>query len=330
MIIGVRRHLLPLVALLLLLLLAACAPAATADPTRSVATTPTPSASAEATASLAAFPVSLTDDAGASVQIESEPQRIVSLAPSNTEIVCALGACDRVVGVTDADDFPADVADIPDVVIAAQVDTEAVVAAEPDLVLAAGNELTPSTVITQLTDLGLVVMTLYPETLDEVYGDIELVGSALGATSAAADVVADMQRRAAAVQDAVAGTDAPRTFYEVAVFEGTIYTAGDGSFIADLIELAGGDPITGDATGTIGLEALVAADPELIVLGDATYDPSVTAEAVAQRPGWGEMAAVEDGRITVFSDDLIATRPGPRIVDGLEALARVIHPEAFD
>jgi iron complex transport system substrate-binding protein len=322
MIIGLRRHLLPLA--LLLVLLAACAPAATANPTVSA------SAAATGSPAAATFPLTLTDDAGASVSIESEPQRIVSLAPSNTEIVCALGACDRVIGVTDADDYPAEVAEIPDVIVAAQVDTEAVVAAEPDLVLAAGNELTPSTVIAQLTDLGLTVVTLYPETLDEVYADIELVGRALGAEAAAADVVADMQQRASEVQETVAGTDAPRTFYEVGVFEGTIYTAGDGSFIADLIELAGGEPVTGDATGTIALEALVAADPELIVLGDATYDPSITPDAVAQRPGWAEMTAVGEGRVIVFTDDLIATRPGPRIVDGLEALARAIHPEAFD
>jgi iron complex transport system substrate-binding protein len=321
MIIGVRRHLLPIA---MLLLLAACSSAATSNPTTPV------SAAATSSSVAATFPVTLTDDAGASVIIESEPQRIVSLAPSNTEIVCALGACDRVVGVTDADDYPAEVAEIPDVVVAAQVDTEAVVAAQPDLVLAAGNELTPSTVIAQLIDLGLTVVTLYPESLDEVNADIELVGSALGAEPAAADIVADVRQRASDVQDAVAGADAPRTFYEVGLFEGTVYTAGDGSFLADLIELAGGQPITGDATGTIGLEALVAADPELIVLGDATYDPSITTDAVAQRPGWAEMTAVREGRVIVFADDLVATRPGPRIVDGLEALARAIHPEAFD
>jgi iron complex transport system substrate-binding protein len=272
----------------------------------------------------------VTDDAGASVSIESEPQRIVSLSPSNTEIVCALGACDRVVGVTDADDYPPEIAEVTDVVVATQVDTEAVVAAEPDLVLAAGNELTPSTVIAQLNDLGLTVVTLYPETLDEVYADIELVGEAIGATAAASDVVADMGARAADVRSAVSDANSPRTFYEVGVFEGTIYTAGDGSFVADLIELAGGEPVTGDATGSIGLETLVAADPELIVLGDATYDPTLTPDAVADRPGWAEMTAVREGRVIAFADDLILTRPGPRVVDGLEALARAIHPEAFD
>ena len=128
---------------------------------------------------------------------------------------------------------------------------------------------------------------------------------------------------------AVAGLEAPRTFYEVSVFEGIIYTAGEGSFLASLIETAGGDPITGDALSTaIELEELVAADPELILLGDATYDPTITAESVAERPGWETMTAVEDGRVVVMAEDVVITRPGPRIVDGLEALARAIQPDA--
>ena len=128
----------------------------------------------------------------------------------------------------------------------------------------------------------------------------------------------------------MAGLAQPRTFYEVGVFEGTIYTAGEGSFLASLIETAGGDPITGDALSTsIEAEDLVAADPELILLGDATYDDTITPESVAARPGWAGMAAVANGRVLVVTEDVVITRPGPRIVDGLEALARAIHPDAF-
>jgi iron complex transport system substrate-binding protein len=313
--------------LLFAVLLAACAPA----PSASTSLQPGPSASAAASASQpAAFPVSLTDDAGREVALQAEPARVVSLAPSNTEIVCALDVCDRLVGVTDFDDFPAEVADVDKVVTNAQVDVEAVVAAEPDLVLAAGNELTPTTVIDQLTDLGLTVLVLYPESLDEVTADIELVGAALGRADAAQAVIEDMETRIDMVEEAVAGLDAPRTFYEVSVFEGTIYTAGEGSFLASLIETAGGEPVTGDALSTaIELEELVAADPELILLGDATYDPTITAESVGARPGWETMTAVADGRVVVMTEDVVITRPGPRIVDGLEALARAIHPEAL-
>lgn len=276
------------------------------------------------------FPLELTDDADRTVTIESEPERIVSLAPSNTEIVCALDACDRIVGVTDFDDYPPEVADVDKVVTFAQVDVEAVVAAEPDLVIAAGNELTPTSVIDQLGDLGLTVLVLYPESLDEVMADIELVGRAIGRADEATALVADMESRVEAVETAVEDLDQPRTFYEVSVFEGTIYTAGEGSFLASLIETAGGDPVTGDALSTsIAIEDLVAADPELILLGDATYDPTITPESVAARPGWDAMTAVESGDVVVVIDDLVITRPGPRIVDGLEALVRAIHPDAL-
>lgn len=318
------RLAIPLVIAVLLAACAAAPPAGTSAPPSSADASAAPAASQPA-----AFPVTLTDDAGRDVALESEPARVVSLAPSNTEIVCALDACDRLVGVTDFDDYPAEVAEIDKVVTMAQVDVEAVVAAEPDLVLAAGNELTPTTVIDQLADLGLPVLVLYPQSLTEVTADIELVGTALGRDDAARVLVDGMEARIEAVEEAVAGLDAPRTFYEVGVFEGTIYTAGEGSFLASLIETAGGEPITGDALSTaIELEELVAADPELILLGDATYDPSITAESIAQRPGWETMTAVADGRVMVMTEDVVITRPGPRIVDGLEALARAIHPGA--
>jgi cobalamin transport system substrate-binding protein len=305
----------PRILLTLLLALAACAAPASA-PTSSPQPTP---------------PLTLTDDAGRAVEVPAQAARIVSLAPSNTEIVCALHACDRVVGVTDFDDYPPEVADRQKVVIGAQVDVERVVAAHPDLILAAGNELTPTAVIEQLTRLGYPVLTLYPQSLDEVYGDISLVGRAIEETDAAAALVDQMRQRVDAVTRAVAGASRPRTFYEVSVFEGVIYTAGDGSFLASLIDLAGGAPVSGEARSTsISLEQLVSADPQLIVLGDSSYDPTITPASVAARPGWGKMSAVHEGHVVPYPEDLVTTRPGPRIVDGLEALARVVHPEAFD
>lgn len=315
------------VLLALSLVLAACAPAPGASESSPTAPPP-PSATPEA---VTAYPLTLTDDAGREVTVAADPERIVSLAPSNTEIACALGACDQLVGVTDFDDYPPEVATVEKVVVFAQVDVEKVVAADPDVVLAAGNELTPTAVIDQLTGLGLTVLVLYPESLDEVYANVEMVGQALDEQGAASELVDGMRVRVEAVEGAVAGAEPPRTFYEVSIFEGTIYTAGEGSFIASLIETAGGEPITGDPLSTsIALEDLVAADPELILLGDAAYDASVTPETVAARPGWGEMTAVRDGRILPMLEDLLITRPGPRIVDGLEALARAIHPDRFD
>lgn len=307
---------------LIALLLAACAPGG--SPSSGATTAASPVASA-------AYPRTVTDDAGRVVSLPGAPARIVSLAPSGTEIVCALGACDRLVGVTDVDDYPVEVASVPKVVIATQVDVEKVVATDPQLVLAAGNELTPTTVIDQLARLGYPVLVLYPESLDELYADIELVASAIDAATTAGQLLADLRARERAVVEAVAGAERPRTFYEVGVFQGTIYTAGANSFLASLITIAGGEPITGDALSTaIQLEALVAADPQLILLGDAAYDPSITPESVAARPGWEGMTAVVQGQVMAVPEDPVISRPGPRIIDGLEALARAIHPERFD
>ena len=318
-----------------LLLVMPLAVAACAAPGTGTTPSSAPSSSVQPSAAPSApprtdYPLTLTDDAGRQVKLAADPRRIVSLAPSNTEIVCALDACDELVGVTDYDDYPAEVREIPDVVIYAQVDIEKVVNAEPDLVIAAGNEQTPTSVIDRLEELGLTVLVLYPERLDEIYDDITLVGEALDEQEDAASLVSDMEERAAAVEEAVAGASEPRTFYEVGVFQGTIYTAGSDSFLASLIQMAGGDPVTGNAQGVIQPEALVAADPELILLGDAAYEPRVTPQDLRQRGAtWVQLTAVREDRIVPMLQDLIITRPGPRIVEGLELLARAIHPEAF-
>lgn len=333
------RSLSPAVLLaVLVLLLAACSRGGTGgDPTASPRSTP---AATLRPTSEPAYPVTVVDAAGREVTIPAEPQRIVSLAPSNTEIVCALDACDRLVATDDfRTGFPPEVLAVveplPTVVTFTEVDLEGIVAAEPDLVLAAGNELTPSDDIAALDELGLTVVVLYPETLDEIYEEIELMGRVLGQEAEADALVGSMRDRVDAVTAAVEEAERPRTFYEVSLFEGTIYTAGSGSFLASMIELAGGDPITGDPQGVIQVEQLVEADPQLILLGDASYDPTLATPeqavaAVAARPGWDTMSAVRDGRVVPFLDDIVTTRPGPRIVDGLEALASAIHPELAD
>ena len=252
----------------------------------------------------------------------------MSLAPSNTEIACAVGACDDLVGVTDVDDYPSQVADVAKVVVGAQVDVEKVVAAEPDLVLAGGNGITPDAILTQLDELGLTVLVLYPQTVDEIGDDIALVGQAVDENEAAAAEVGRIQAAVTRVTAAVAGADRPRVFYEVGVFEGQIYTAGANSFLASLIDLAGAEAVTGDATTTsIALEDLVAADPQVILLGDAAYDPTITADTVAARPGWGGMTAVTEGRVLPMPEDIVITRPGPRVTEGLAALAQALHPD---
>jgi iron complex transport system substrate-binding protein len=328
-----QRHRAPLLLLVALALLLAACGQTVSQTFSSVGDSIPPPATASlqpsAASSASAYPLVLTDDAQRTVTLTARPERIVSLAPSNTELVCAVGACDALVGVTDFDDYPAQVKDVPKVVIQAVPDVEKIVAARPDLVLAAGNQQTPQAVIDRLVELKVPVLVLYPPFLDGVYADLTLIGRAVGREAAAESLVSQMRDRVEAVGERVTDASRPRVFYEVSVYQGVIYGAGKDSFLASLIETAGGQPITGDATGVIQIEDLVAADPQLILLGDAAYDPSVTPDGVAGRRGWGSMTAVRERAIKPMPDDPVITRPGPRVVDGLEALARAIHPELF-
>ena len=296
-------------------------PVAVATATPSATAAPTPSASA-----VPAFPTTLTDDEGKSVMITSEPQKIVSLTPASTEILFALGAGPRVIATTEFDDYPPAAVALPDVATYTAVDVEKIVGMEADLVIAGGNFFNPPEAIARLRTLGVPVLVVYAPDLAGALKDIELIGAAVGLSDVAGDMTAAMQADIDAVSAVTAGLDKPRTFYEIDVSTGPIYTVADGSVYVQMIELAGGDPITTGSTTdfAIPLEKLITADPELILLGDAAY--KVTAADVKARSGWNVMTAVKTDAIRPVND-IIITRPGPRLVQGLRELALAIHPD---
>jgi iron complex transport system substrate-binding protein len=270
----------------------------------------------------------LTDDEGTTVELATEPERVVSLTPATTELLFALGEGDKLVGRGEFDDYPPEAADVPPVASFTGVDIEAVVGQEPDLVLAGGNFFTPPDDVARLRDLDIPVLVLYAENVDEVLTDIELVGQAIGASDAAEEMTTDIAQRVDEVTTAVAELAATRTFYEIG-YGPDIYGPAPDSFVADMVLLAGGEPITtGDpVVFSITLEQLVDQDPEVIVLGDAAYPPPVCPDVVAAREGWSDMTAVTNGDIRPVND-IIVTRPGPRIGEGLADLALAIHPDA--
>jgi iron complex transport system substrate-binding protein len=315
--------------LALSVLLAACsAPGGgpSSPPASSPAVPASVTSSLEPSPSPAAFPVTLADDEGTEVEIAAEPQRIVSLTPATTEILFKLGAGRRVAATTDFDDYPPEAVALPDVASFTSVDVEKIVGLEADLVIAGGNSFNDPAAIAQLRELGVPVLVTYAPDISTVLQDIELLGTAVGRAGEARDLTAAMQADFDQVEAATADLPRPRVFYELDATT-DLYTAADDSFIAEMIELAGGVPITtGSKTDfAISLEKLVTADPEVIVLGDAVY--GVTPEAVAERPGWDVMTAVKTGQIRGVND-LVVTRPGPRLVEGLRELALAIHPEA--
>jgi iron complex transport system substrate-binding protein len=299
------------------------APAAESPSAGIAAATPSPTPAP-------AFPVTLTDDEGTSVELAAEPQKIVSLTPATTEILFALGAGDRVIATDDGSDYPEEAASLPDIATFASVDVEKVVALEPDLVVAGGLGFTPADAITRLRDLHLPVVVVYAASVDGVSDDIELLGSATGTSETASTLTADMRSDMDAVSAAVASqSPKPRVFYDVGYDDttGAIFAPADDSFLAEMVTLAGGDAITtGDPnTYELPLETLIDKDPQLIIIGtNPFYSP--TPDAVAARRGWEALTAVRNGDVRPVRDIEI-TRPGPRLPIGLRTLAGTIWPE---
>ncbi|HET6596560.1 MAG TPA: ABC transporter substrate-binding protein [Anaerolineales bacterium] len=296
---------------LLITLLAACAP--------------------QATPTAASADLTFTDGLGREVALNGFPQRIVSLAPSNTEILFAIGAGNQVVGRDELSDFPEEAKAVTDIGSTFDaLNTELIVSLEPDLILAA--EINTPEQVKQLEDLGLAVYYLKnPTTLEEMYGNLELLAQMTGHEEEAATLVASLKARVAAVDEKIAPLSSRfSVFYELdATDPSKPYTAGKGTFITQLIDRAGGYNIASDLEGypQLSLEQVVAADPAFIILGNARY--GITPESVAQRPGWENLSAVKNGQILPFNDDLVS-RPGPRLVDALEELAKLLRPELFE
>jgi iron complex transport system substrate-binding protein len=271
------------------------------------------------------YPLTLQDDEGNVVILDRAPTRIVSLTPASTETLFALGAGDLVVGGSEGDDYPAAAKNLPKVAKYTGVEIEKVVALTPDLVIAGGNRFTPTPDIEKLRSLGIQVLVVYAPSVDGVLKDIDLIGRAAGKVEAATSMVASLRSRIRSIAEAAQAVGPrQRVFYELDATK-EIYGPAPKSFLAEMIVMAGGDPITtgNEAIFAISLERLVAADPQVIILGDAAY--GTTAEIVAARPGWENMTAVRQGAIRPVND-VIVSRPGPRIADGLAALALAINP----
>jgi len=305
-----RRISVALIALTIIVLgLTACASPPTAAPT----TAP------------AVF-ITVTDDAGRQVTLKGLPTRIVSLAPSNTEVLYALGLGDRVVGVTEYCDYPPEAKQKPKIGGFANIDLEKVIGLDPDLVLA--TNIHAGAVVSELQKRGVTVVVVEPKNVDDVLAKIAFVGKLTGKSDNATRLTAQLKNRIDAVTAKVtAAKTKPRVFYEI---DKSLYTVGPGSFIDDMITKAGGLNIAADAKGAytqLSPEAIIAKDPQVILLGDINFGESP--ESVKARPGWANISAVRNGRVIPIADENVVSRPGPRIVEGLELIARALYPELF-
>jgi iron complex transport system substrate-binding protein len=276
-------------------------------------------------------PGTYTDDMGREVTINEVPQRIVSHVPSITEMLFALGVGERVVGVSDYCDYPEEARSKISVGNYFNPSIENIVALEPDLVLTDGH----SEDIKQLDELEPPInyMVIDPRDIDGVFEDLELLGQVTGSEGEAEELIKGMQDSIAQVLALVEGAPRPRVLFVIDATDLTFpWTAGQGSFIDAFITMAGGENIAAQAEGAwvqLSIEEIVNADPEIIILPAKHGTAFTSPETLMEHPVWQGTTAVKEGGIFVIDDDLVS-RSGPRIVQGLEELARIIHPELFE
>jgi cobalamin transport system substrate-binding protein len=268
----------------------------------------------------------VVDETGRRVQVAQEGVRIVSLAPNLTEIVFALGDGNHLAGDTDFCDYPAEAAQKPHVGGPVNPNLEQIVALMPDIILA--TSINRRETVSALERLGLPVFISDPHSVEEMIASVEHLGNALGVEKSAADLAGDLRKRLSDLDRRLAGA-APRRVLFV-VWTDPLMSIGRGTFIADALRLAGGRSVVDAKTEWphVSLEELVRLQPEFLVFaiahaGDTQHD----IDALRTLPGWRDLEAMRRGNIVAVSDAI--NRPGPRMVDAIEQLARALHPEAF-
>jgi iron complex transport system substrate-binding protein len=279
----------------------------------------------------------LVDDHGDTTSLTAYPEKIISVAPSCTEILFAIGAGDKVVAVTNYCNYPYNFTawiaegNMTSVGDFTAPNLEVITALNPDLILASGGVQVDS--VNNLRERGYKVLVLDPTSVDDILNDIELVGNATGKRDEATALINDITSRIDAVGETVADADKPKVYYETYYEITSSWTIGGEAWQSELIEKAGGTNIFEDQQEDYyqyQVEALIARNPDVIVLPAEGMGSGTQAsiDAVKARPGWDTTNAVQNDRIYQIDSDIIE-RSGPRIVDAVEQLAEFFHPELF-
>jgi iron complex transport system substrate-binding protein len=276
-------------------------------------------------------PVTITDDSGFESVIESQPQTIVSLAPTNTEIIFALGLGDKVVGVTEYCNYPKEALTKQTVGGYSTINMEKIVAANPDIIFA--NPMNGEENIDYLRQLGYTVIVIQSDSVEGTYAAIQMIGKCTGTTAEAESIVSDMKIRIQAITDKLTDvTKKPTVMHAMSV--DPYWVSGSNTFQNELITLAGGTNAFADVNGwgVVTLEKLLTTNPEIILV-DSGSKMGTTGENTLQKAfltngRLSSITAVKNDDVYVMDSDTF-DRSGPRIVDSLEQLAQILHPEIF-
>lgn len=269
----------------------------------------------------------IRDEAGRTVVIPVEPESVVSLSPSNTEILFAIGAGDMVVGVTEYCNYPPSASGITKVGGFSDVTIERIVALDPDIIFA--SHLHISKVAPALENLGFPVVVINPTTVSAVFTSITFVGQILKKESRADSLAADLRSRYNEITQLVGKKESVSVYWELSH---DFWTIGKSSYLDDLITRAGGENIAKDLDAPwlqLSSEFILDANPGMIFLAD--YSQGVTSDELFSRPGWDALSAMKRNRVIEVEPDIndIVSRPGPRVIVALEYIAGLLHPELF-
>lgn len=273
------------------------------------------------------YPLTVIDVTGTAVTIPQEPQRIISIAPSNTEILFALGLEDKIVGITNYCNFPEETKNIEKIGETFPLNLEKIVSLKPDLILAYAGQLNE---IPRLRELGLNTIVIEPLSLKETLKSIQMVATVGGIPEKGNILVKNLSQRVDQIKTEVSNlenTKKPKVFIG-GIYE-TIWTPGEGTLFNELISLAGGINIAAGFSGwtKISPEFIVKEDPDIIIIPIGAMNPGdelKIKENIYQRPGWSNLSAVKTQKIFIVNEDLFF-RPGPRLVDGLERLYKIFY-----
>ncbi len=275
------------------------------------------------------FPLTITGDLNREViTITKQPERIISLSPANTEVLFALGLGEKVVGITNVCNYPSQTKEKEKIGDYNNPNLEKIIELEPDLILAShGN---PTELIDQLEELNYTVVGLNPKNIDDVISSITMVGKITGNVKEAARLTEEMEERIGAVlskTSSLVENNKPRVLY--VVWYKPLWTAGSGTFIDELIQKAGGINIAGDIAGwpQMNLETVIEKNPQVIIIGYSEDQPELI-QAVRNESTLDQTDAFKNNQIHTIDTDIVS-RTGPRIVDALEEIAKIIHPELF-
>jgi iron complex transport system substrate-binding protein len=270
---------------------------------------------------------SVTDQVGRTLVVPENPTRVIALAPSITEIIYDLGQEKRLVGVTQYSTYPSEAELLPRVGSYVRLDIEKIVALKPDLCLATkdGN---PKHIVDKIVSLGIPVYVINPQNLQQIMDTITRLGSLLHAEQTAAALVSDMEKRIGQVQARVKNMpDRPRVFFQIDAEP--LFSAGTDTFIHELIELAGGINTTAGEVSypRYSWEDIIVLQPEIVLISSMAggLAPEYLLNSWKK---WNLLSAVKNNQIFVVDAELF-DRPTPRLVDGLEVIAAIIHPELF-